>query len=170
ISPRWSVARRAFPFSLGTRASRTKTPRAGHGAQIRVPRRHSCARRRSPPPRGVEKEMMFGDVPKEKGEEEDEDEVGDRETDRTKIAVERRGPARARAKPENNNHRAAGPGVSPRSTQPTALRYGGALFAGLFDIVNPKSAGHLHDCGPSARPASACDWRGPPTPQICSPH
>src|SRR5215470_5628169 len=39
---------------LETRASRTKTPRAGHGAQIRVPRRHSCARRRSPPPRGVE--------------------------------------------------------------------------------------------------------------------
>ena len=36
-----------------------KTPRAGHGAQIRVPRRHSCARRRSPPPRGVEKEDVF---------------------------------------------------------------------------------------------------------------
>src|SRR5262249_43463049 len=125
-----------------------KTPRAGHGAQIRVPRRHSCARRRSPPPRGVEKEVMVGDVPEEKGEEEDEDEVGDRETDRTKIAgwVERRGPARARAKPENNNHRAAGPGVSPRSTQPTALRYGGALFAGLFDIVNMKSAARSRDC------------------------
>src|SRR5262249_9139549 len=112
-------------FFTGNAGVSNKTPRAGHGAQIRVPRRHSCARRRSPPPRGVEKEMMFGDVPKEKGEEEDE--VGDRETNRTKIAgwVERRGPARARAKPENNNHRAAGPGVSPRSTQPTALRYGG---------------------------------------------
>ena len=43
-------------FSDGSAGVSNKTPRAGHGAQIRVPRRHSCARRRSPPPRGVEKE------------------------------------------------------------------------------------------------------------------
>src|SRR5262249_28579095 len=45
-----------------------KTPRAGHGAQIRVPRRHSCARRRSPPPRGVEKEELSGARSREGGE------------------------------------------------------------------------------------------------------
>ncbi len=79
-------------IDLETRASRTKTPRAGHGAQIRVPRRHSCARRRSPPPRGVEKEVW-----KEKGDEEDE--VGNRGDKEIKIVgwVERRGSKRGHA-------------------------------------------------------------------------
>src|SRR5262249_11947601 len=94
-------------FFNGNAGVSNKTPRAGHGAQIRVPRRHSCARRRSPPPRGVEKEMMFGDVPKEKGY--GRDEIGEREEEKRKIAgwVERGGPAMPRA-PE-------------RSTQPTQI-------------------------------------------------
>src|SRR5262249_10119703 len=141
-SPRWSVARRAFPFSLGTRASRTKTPRAGHGAQIRVPRRHSCARRRSPPPRGVENERCVSAMCRGRKEKE-EDEVEDRETNRTKIVgwVERR-PRRGRAERAWRRETQQCPRAG-RATLGLAraldLTYG-ELFAGLFDIVNLKTA------------------------------
>src|SRR5262249_59473910 len=70
-SPRWSVARRAFPFSLGTQASRTR-----RRAPVMARRSGCLAGTRAPvgAPHPLEgwKRKCFGDVPKEKGEEEDE--------------------------------------------------------------------------------------------------
>src|SRR5215472_16227367 len=72
-------------FSSGNAGVSNKTPRAGHGAQIRVPRRHSCARRRSPPPRGVEKEELSGAERRRK--EKEEDEVADRGNGQQKLKI-----------------------------------------------------------------------------------
>src|SRR5216684_7805770 len=102
-----------------------------------------CARRRSPPPRfGVEKKKHPARCAE--GKEKEEDEVGDRGSEQNKDRRLGRAPwpgEGARQTPDLTTSRGR-PGcwVSLRSTQPTASRHGGALFAGLFDIVNLKTA------------------------------
>src|SRR5262249_11961242 len=76
-SPRWSVARRAFPFSLGTQASRTR-----RRAPVMARRSGCLAGTRAPvgaphPLAGAEKEDVFRRTEPRRKERE-EDEVGRR--------------------------------------------------------------------------------------------
>src|SRR5262249_28051587 len=121
---------------------------------------------RSPPPRGggnVETKPIRRDAPREKGE--GRDEVGDRENEQNKDRRLGRAPRPgegARQTQEQQPSRGR-PGMSGLAAlDPTyAWRYGGALFAGLFDIVKMKVAALRRDCRIPGVPRRAWLARAP---------